>query len=176
MRFYRDTKHHGRGSAGTTIIEVLAYVTILAMISVIVIQTILSANTSFGGLRASKEVNLSALSALDVFAREIRGATSVDTTGSVFDTSPGILSLNTTNGDALASVLFRVENGTLVFYRDGAFVGSLLSGSTTVNTLLFEYAPTQNSELVKITLGLTATTVKTTKSETFYTSAVVRSQ
>lgn len=162
-------------AAGLTLIEVLVYIAIFAVISVIVIQTILSANASFAGLRASKDINISAVSALDALAREIRAANSVNDTASVFGASPGALFLATTNG-ASASVAFRVENDVLVFYRDGALIGSLLSGSTTVSELLFERASSTNSELIKITLGLSATTAKTTKSETFYTSAVVRTK
>mgnify|MGYP001612189515 CR=1 FL=1 len=162
---------------GVSLLEILIYVAILASILVVVINTLISLNGSFVGIRLSKEVNTSAVTAFDRITNEVRKAKSIDQSASVFGVNPSVLMLSTTDdGGNPTTVIFSINNGQLHIARGGLDIGALTADNVTVTDFTVNFIDAGRSGVVTATLGLTGTRGKRIISETFRTAEVTRNQ
>lgn len=162
---------------GISLLETLIYVTILASMLVMVINTLIPLSVSFVGIRLSREVNTSAIIVLERITSEVKKAKSINQAASVFNVSPGILALSTTDDIGHPStILFSVVNGALRISSGGVDIGELTASNVAVSNFIVKFIDTGRSGVVAITLGLTGTRGKTTMSDTFQTAAVTRNQ
>ena len=98
---------------GFSLIETLIYVAILAFVTLGIINTLLLMGKSWVAINASRNVTVSAESALEILTREIRGALSVDQASSIFSGTgtSSVLVLNTLNlSNTAESVRFSVDS------------------------------------------------------------------
>jgi type II secretory pathway component PulJ len=160
---------------GFTLIEMIVYVVVLASVFVLVVNTLLVVTRSYSSVKITNDLNNSSLIFFDRVIREIRRAESIDLAQSVFGSSPGRLVLNTTDSLDDPLVLdFYVDNGNLKLDKDAVLSGSLTSDTVTITNLVFTDTSTTTSASVKIELTLEATNGGTTRTENFYSSAVLR--
>jgi len=92
MRF--SPVHWSNKTRGLSLIEIVVYIAILSLLSVVVVGILLSLSGVYAELVITKRMNTSAAAALDRMAREVRSAMSVDTASSTLGASPGLLVLS----------------------------------------------------------------------------------
>lgn len=136
-----QTKKLLKNISGFTLIEMVVYVTLLSIVSLVVISVLfqfLGINETSGRIRSA---TTEARSSLDTIAQEIRFASSVYTPTSVFGTSPGQLSLETSRfvpaDENSTYVDFYVDNNGLYLKREGQGAQLLTSQKVKVTNLVF---------------------------------------
>jgi len=157
---------------GFTIVEMIVYIAVLALVLAGVINMVLAVSSTFGELRAARQLNRSAALVLDRFSREVRDANAVVLAGSVFDTHPGELVLD--YGVGVPQVRFYLDGGTVKIDRGGSYEGDLTVPYVSTADFVFRRMAGDNSELVRLEMTMTSTSGKASKTETFYASSVVR--
>ena len=160
---------------GMSLVEILIYTAILAVLFVLVVNTVLTMAKSYTTLRLAKQINLAAATSLERIAREIQNAISVDQVQSVFGTSPGSLSLNTLDpvGNP-KTIQFFIEDGALRVREDGVDTGPMIGTKVTVTNLTFSYVESGPSEAVKIVMSLQTSLDDKIKTATFYDTIILR--
>lgn len=170
-------KNKASGHRGVSLLETVIYVAILASMLVMVVNTLLALNTSFTGIRLSKEMNVSAQVALERISSEVKKAKQVDQTASIFNVNPSVLALSTTDdSDNPITILFSVSNGVLRITSNGVDLGALTRERVIVSNFTVGFIDTVRSNAVTVTLGLSGTRGKIALSNTFRTAAVTRNQ
>lgn len=141
---------------GFTLIEVLIYAAMLAIISLVVlifVNQLLGVNET---TRRTRESLDNARRALDTIAQEIRHAESIYTPTSVFGTNPGQLSLATTRDlpadENLTYVDFYVDSGSLYIKREGQSDQLLTSEKVKVTNLTFVNNSTGGGDAIRISI------------------------
>ena len=156
---------------GFSLVEMIIYVGLLALILVSTVSMLLGMSKAYRYVKFSRQIQSSALSALDRMVRDIRNSESVNTGESVLGANPGVLTLNTTTATSSPEILqFFVSNGTLRVKRDGGDLGSLTLSDVTVSNLVFQQMNTGVSQSVKMEMTLTSGTY----TANFYATAVLR--
>ena len=153
---------------GYSLLEVVIYIAILAVVSVVVIESVLSVYKAFGRLRVDRRINLNGDTAIETMVREIRSATTTDLSVSVFGFSPGILKVGgRTFSLAGADGLLQAQ--------DSSGPAQDITSDVDVTSLFF-YRETNvaPSEIIKIELTLSAGDGSFNKTKNFYGSAVLR--
>jgi len=159
--------------AGFTIIEMVVYVGILALILAGVVNVTLSVSSTFSELRATRQLNRSAAVLLDRFVREVRDARSVVVGSSAFDAHPGELTLD--YGAGVPQVRFYLDGGVVTLDRGGASEGDLTAPGVSATTFIFRRIESGSvSEAVRLEVTLESTSGEGFAAETFYATAVVR--
>ena len=160
---------------GLTLIEILFYVAILAMLVLAVLQALIPLGRSFRTLSANTSINTTAQVALERMVREIRGGTSVDLANSTLGSSPGVLQLNTLDsGGNATTVQFYLSGTTLRLKEAGIDSGPLAPSSARVTSLIFRKITTSNSQAVKVEITVESGSGASYISKKFYTTAVLR--
>ncbi len=135
--------------------ETLIYVALLIVLSSIVVATVLSLSGMFYQMRASRDVETSAVSSLERMVRDIRNADSVVLAESVLGVHPGRLTVTRALPLGGNEKMEFYLNGTeLRVRRDGVDEGVLTSGLTSVESLVFTEVSSAVSSGVRIELTL----------------------
>ena len=140
--------------SGYTLMEAVVYVAVLAVFSVIAVNTIIIIVGSSKHVRAERSVNSVAQVAFERIVRDTRTAVSVDTIGSAFDAHPGALSLN--NPDT-STTRFYVENGAIKVRENGVYTGTLTASTTAVDNLVFRFINHGTVQAVRVEMTLSDT-------------------
>lgn len=160
---------------GFTLIEMIIYVAILGIISVLTISAVLTLLGVFSEVRVSRDVSNAATVSLERIIREVRFADSIDVGASTFDLSPGRLTLNTKDSSgANTTIEFFVSGNMLRVKESGVDSGALIGQNVTTDNLIFRSVPGINSNAIRAELTLTATRGNSQKTRTFYSTAVLR--
>jgi len=156
---------------GFSLVETLIYIGLLAMIIASLVGMLVNMSRAYKQIKISRQVQTSAVSALDRIVRDIRNAESVDLTQSSLNTNPGILALNTTDAGNSPQVLkFFISSGVLRMSQGGSDLGPITMSNTIVSNLVFRLMNTGISEAVKIEMTL----ISGGKSGNFYATATLR--
>ena len=161
---------------GFSLIEMLVYVAIIAIMTISIVGILLALSDVYSRLAVVSRANSSGAAALDRIVREIRGAESIDIVTSQFATSSGVLVLNTrTSGGSPTTVSFFVdENGILQVEEGGAAAGRLTVAGVSVPELRFTRISGARSEMVVAELTLYVAYRRATTTKTFESGAVLR--
>lgn len=160
---------------GFSLVEMLIYIAILVFMLIIIIQVVFSVTRSSRVVRSARNIETSASSALERMGREIRKAETLDTAASVFGSHPGLLSLDGEDDVGAAySTEFYLLDGRIRMRENGADVGALTHASTTVTNLIFSRFYATSTEGVRIEMTLESGTTTSYRTETFYSSVLVR--
>lgn len=159
-------------SRGYTLIELLTYIAIFIALSVLLLQSLVTAVRIYAASQGTRSIASSADLALDRITREIRNATSISSE-SVFDTASGKLVLSGTSDDgSVHSVTFAAENGALKITDNGTT--SLLT-SEGIQVSEFGVSHISNGGSNGARIVLTLETVRgQSQHATFYASALTR--
>ncbi|MEK7647295.1 MAG: hypothetical protein AAB378_02905 [Patescibacteria group bacterium] len=165
------------GSFGFTLVEMVIYAAILAVISVLVVNTILMMVRSIGFFRSVRDINSSAEISMERMVREVRLAASIDVADSVLGSSPGRLTLNTIDlvTEIPQKITFLIDSGKISLQYDGEAVRALTSDAVTVSRLVFtEIANSTSTPAVRVEMSFQAGGGAYQKSDNFYGTAVLR--
>lgn len=163
-------------SRGFALVELIIYIAILAIISILVIDIILVMTKSLGTISVVRNINNSAEVALERMTREIRLAKDINVSASNFDAHPSRLALNTINpltGDATTMEFF-LDNDLLMLSKGGGAPKPLSSSRTKVTNLVFRQINTPASKSIKIEMEIQGERGNLLKSEKFYNTATLR--
>ena len=158
---------------GFTLVEMLFYIALLAILLVVVTNSVLLAVTSYRNIRSAEVIESSSIAAMDRMTTEIRDADSVDILNSTFDASPGVITINTATSTP-AKIKFDGSTTSLAVYEDNAYSGPLFSRDARVKSLIFRHISTSTSEAVKIELEIESGTGTSYISKKFYDTAILR--
>ena len=166
-----------KNNKGFTLIETIIYIVVFSMMSIALVQVIISINKAYGAIKSNQALEMSASDSLNKMSRDIRNATSVLIGPSTnFGVSPGKLALSSKDGSGVVhTVEYYVDaNKMLQVKEDGISVGKLTSSSTPISNLVFSQITTGNSSAVKIDLSLQVLKDKATTTESFHSTYVLR--
>lgn len=155
---------------GFSLIETVVYIAILAVISVIAVNTLLLIHSSLAEIRATRVLNAAAAVAMERTIRTIRDAKAVNVSASTLDSSPGLLSLTGSEPTPLTYVFSRDANGALILN------GSALTppGVMVMNLIFRRIVAGTISEAIKVELTVAASSGRATTTQNFYGTAVLR--
>lgn len=154
---------------GYSLPEVLTYIAILAVVSIIVINTVLITAKAFSQAQNIRALNASAETAMERIVREIRFAESVDTGASTFNTNPGILVLTSIDPftETVQIVTIAVSGGRVTLRKNAQPAEFLTSDDVAVNNLVFRHIVAGTvSETIRVEMQI--------GSANFFDTAVLR--
>lgn len=159
---------------GMSLMETVVYVSLVALLSVLVVQAIIVLGSSFKAIRATRDLENSALVALDRVSKEIRLADAVGA-GGVYDATTSDVVLTYSGIPATTREFWVDENRVLRLKENGADLGALTSANVSVDTFLVSQATTSSKTSFRVTLTLSdKRDTKNPRSATFYTAAAMR--
>lgn len=158
---------------GHTLVELVVYVAVFAFLSVVVVNAILAVTGSFLAIRAERNVNAAASTAMERVAREVRLAEGVDILNSTFDAHPGRIILNTTDINGIATTAeFYVESGQLKVREGGVDAGTLTPVTIVIDAFVARLITAGSVQAVKI--ELTIHDARSGNVKAFYNTALLR--
>lgn len=159
---------------GYTLLELVFYIAFLGLLSVLVVNVFMTMTKSFVEIRSMRDLTQSASVSMERMIREIRDADSVQLADSVFNSSPGSLSLQSVEGGVTRTVKFVVSGTDLQMYENSVLVGVLNGDSVSVNSFIVRSISTPVSEGIKIELTLQENRSNISRVEDFYGAAMLR--
>lgn len=163
-------------SQGFTLLEIIVYVSLLAIITVAAVNVYFSEMNAWGYARAERNATDAGKLMMERIIQEVRLARSVNTSVSIFGSHPGKLVLNTFE-NATSTVEATLEiflDGTELKIKRGTQAAVSLSGSTKVTQLVFFYVSSPKSELVRVNLTVETSGGKFAQTKNFTSAAVLR--
>lgn len=159
-----------KNNEGYSLVEMVIYIALLAILMIVVVHAVLSIITSYRNIKAVRDLESTAILSMDRMTRTIRNGTRIDMANSTFGANPGILTIDT----GTTTDKFYVSGGELQLDENGAYLGRLSLGDTTIKNLIFRLISTSTSEAVKIELEITSGTGSFSQDFKFYDTAIVR--
>lgn len=166
-------------TTGFSLVEIIIYFALLAIISTLVISSMISLFKNYNVVRANQDIEYNAISILDKLTRDARDARSINISDSSFSVAQGAVSLtigSSTNDNASNTVKFYVNNGKVKYMKDGVDFGNLSTNSVTVSNFKIYYINSSSTEAIKVELNLEITPHlhPTAISKNFYTTILLR--
>jgi len=159
--------------SGYSLVEIIVYVSILAMLSVVVVNSFIVVLNSFKTTKINRSVLESGFSTMERLSREIKQANTIVDVNSVFGSNPGILEIKNTNfNNVVTTYTFKLNNEVLELYENGSLIGPLNNTNTKVTFLVFKKIDTLKGKAVKIEMTIKDT--KEIKTESFYNTIILR--
>ncbi|MFH1956190.1 MAG: type II secretion system protein [Patescibacteria group bacterium] len=162
---------------GFTLIEIIIYTAILALIFALVVNSLAVVIKAFNQGRLAIKINNSAEVAVDRMVREIRAAYDIDG-NSVFDSHPGRLILITDSlitPGSTTTLEFNLDLGRIMVEEEGDIVEALTSSDLTVTNLVFrQISASSTSKAIKIEMEIHGLSGNYQKTENFYNTAILR--
>lgn len=161
---------------GYSIVEIMVYIAIFAFLSMVVINSFINVMSAFNNTRTYRDLSESGSIVMERISREIRQAKTINITNSVFNSTNGVLELNSTSSAGTSKVIkFMISGNALNIYQDGTLVGNLLKQNISPSSLLFRRITNTNSDAVKIEMTLIDTRNNTNPtSVNFYNTITLR--
>ncbi|MCK9344661.1 MAG: type II secretion system GspH family protein [Candidatus Pacebacteria bacterium] len=179
MKLSKDNKKHFFLSpiktSGFTLVEMVIYVGILGVTSVLAINAMLTMTSAYTKLRVSRDLNSSATAVLERVTRNIHEAYEIDIANSTLGTDPGRLTLRTQDfAGATTTIEFFVSNNMLRVKEGGVDIGALQASSTSVSNFVVRSISATNSTAIKVDLTMSATRGHANTTRNFFTTTVMR--
>ena len=155
---------------GFSLVEMLVYIGVLVLIVTTGFSVFLSFNTILVRNSIERALTTSASVSLERMLRDLRAADIVDFTPSIFNVSPGTLSLV----QGTTTTMYELTGGNLNVSVNGSTPIPLTGDTVTVDSLVFTRYATSTLELVRVALTLSIDSKVASSTRTFYTSGVLR--
>ena len=160
---------------GFSILEMLIYISILVLMLAVVMNAIVAVTRSERLIKSLRQIEDSAVLAIERIGREVRGAESVNTGSSTLGAHPGRLVLEgLDDAGSPRTVEFYLSDGRLILKENGADVGPLTQADAVITNLVFRYFSGASSAGVRTEMTLESGTSTSYRSEKFYSTAVIR--
>ena len=154
---------------GYTLIEGLVYISVLALLLGAIISSLVVILGLVSQFQTARNINTSALTALERLNREIKNSDSIDLVASTFNTHPGRLVIA---AEDETFDFFLSDNRLMLAINDDPAV-ALTPANITVTNLIFNYFSTEQSAGIKVTVTM-ADNRRPNQTDSFYLSAVSR--
>ncbi|MFC1751700.1 PilW family protein [Patescibacteria group bacterium] len=168
-----------RDKKGFSMMEMVVYIAILAIVSILVVSSMLKMMSVYNGYRVSRSINIAGSTAMERITREIRLADNVVSTDSIFETHPGILKLDTI--DPVSEVATTIEffaSSTQLMIKEGANPADVLTPpAIELTNLVFREVATStnlNSKAIKVEVELKGERGNYEKTTKFYNTVILR--
>lgn len=160
---------------GFTLIEMVIYSALLALISILTINAVLSMSRAAGSFRESRNIGLAADSGVERMVRDMRSAALINDAGSSFGANPGVLNIDIVDPDTSASSTVEFYlSGTTLTRRAGGVTQILTAPTIEVTSLVFRKFTTAKSQAVRVEMTLRSGRGVSQKTENFYDTVVLR--
>lgn len=164
---------------GVTLIEIIIYFTLLAIMSGVVINSLFSLFSSYGQIKVIQDMETTAILVLDKLNRDIQSAQSVNIAQSSFGIPESYLTLtvpNTTGGTD--TIKYYATSSKIKVDKNGAYLGTLSLSSVSVNNFIIRQITSSSTSAFKVELGLQGTARNSTSTiyKNFYTTAQLREE
>jgi len=160
---------------GFSLVEMLIYVSILSVISVIVVNLLISMTSTYRTVVALRIAENAGINTMERITRDLRAAGSLDLGESNLGNNPGALGLVFTGGP-VSTERFYMEGGILKLDINGAYFGPLTFSNVTVTNLVFRLMDSGVSQAVKIDMTLEGHVGATVKTKTFHSTVILRGE
>lgn len=175
MPLFYLIKKELKKNRGLTLIEIIVYVALLALLMVIIISSLLQVSNIASETKAFRALRGSSLNSLGRMTYEIRLAQSTNLSTSIFDANPGRLKINTTDINSNPrTVEFKINGTNLEFIENSVAKGFLTTADVNVTSLIFRRQVTAKGDAIKIELILQNKNSKNSYTEKFYKTVVMR--
>ena len=160
---------------GMTLVETIIYIFILTLLLGVIVSSLISFTRSSIALQAGRDVENSAASAFERMTRDIRDAKNIDLGGSIFNISPGTISLNILdeNGNS-KTIQFYLDGQILHIKENGTNIGSLTRSSAKITNMVFQQISNSLSKAIRISMTRESGSGSSYKSANFYDTVVLR--
>ena len=160
---------------GFSLIELILYVAIFAVISIAIIHSLVLSVRMYSVAQSNRRLQNDGELVMERIIREVREADSVTIGSSTFGSHPGTLALTSSDsGGAIRTVLFSVSSGSVMLTENSGTPENLSSGDVVVSGLVFRrILGTDGQEAIKVELTLD-TTRGFSAGSSFYSTVVVR--
>ena len=165
-----------KNNKGYSLVELVIYVSLMAIIILVVVNTVLSFTKTYKEVGALRIVEHSGEDAMERMTREIRGATSIDNANSTLGTSPGVLTLISGPSGATKVTKFYVQNYILKMDINGSYYGPLSLSNASVTSMTFRDLSSGISHAVKLDLTIQGTSGTITKTKTYHSTIILKGQ
>lgn len=177
MKFLFFKKSRGGNQKGFSLVEMIIYMALLVILLATIVTSILSLTTHYRAVKNTREIEDSGIAVLDRMTRDIRNADGVLTDVSIFNVSPGTLTLVSTDSTTGISTttMFRVESERVVVYENSVLVGPLTKNSVDILGFTIRHIDTPNADAIKIELSMQSDhAAPNIISRNFYSTVVLR--
>lgn len=140
-------------SKGFTLIELLIYLAIVSVVLTSLVMFSISIAAARSKTFVAQEVQSNGRYALNLISQKIRTAGSIDNSQSVFNSHPGILTLNMSDPDDHPTVIQLNENNQITITSGGTSPIAITSNQVSVTNLTFTDL-TGDSERANIGISL----------------------
>ena len=166
-------------NTGFSLVEIIIYFALLAIISTLVISSMISLFKNYNIVRANQAIEYNAISILDKLTRDARDSRSVNISDSSFSVAQGAVSFNigsSTDSTASTTIKFYVNNGKVKYMKNGVDFGNLSTNDITVSNFKIYYINASSTEAIKVELNLEVTPhlYSATISKNFYVTILLR--
>lgn len=160
---------------GYTLVELIVYVALVAMLLLVIISTALSMANVYKRSRTYLDINSAGITAFSKFSRDIRRASSIDATDSIFGVSAGRLVLLMKKSDGTNdSVAYYLSNGRVELDENGVYTGSVTQGDVAVSGLTFKKFANASTSAVRIEMTMAPRASTSIPALNFYGTYVLR--
>lgn len=157
---------------GFTLIEVIIYSALVVIILGVLTNAILVVSNSYRRMATYRDIENGAMLAMNRMSREIKSASDINGSQTVYDNANGSLMLNL--GSTATTSRFYVSGGSIILDENGVQTGSLTPSSVTVSSLIFRHIVSTSSEAVKIEVIIQGEGQNSSISKNFYNTIVLR--
>ncbi len=164
-----------KSSRGFTLVETLVYVTLVAMLLLVIVQISAAVSASYKTSRVYLEVNSTALSAFSRFSRDIRRATGVDAIASTLEASSGklVLQMKRDDGTNDVTVLY-LEGEKVKVLENDAYLGDLTPSGVAISNLTFRLFSVASTTAVRVEMTIAPQEETQVPALNFYGTYVLR--
>jgi len=165
-------KIFNKNKKGFGVMEVIIYLSLFTVISILVINSFIVILNSFSNMRTNTNLLDSGSMAMERISREVRSAKSIDLTNSTFESNTGTMRLNDTDGTSYIDI--GRNTNLLNLSKNGTLFGNLLAPNIIVTKFYLRYITTTKGSAIKIEMTLQDTKSKRNKTANFYNTVVLR--
>lgn len=155
--------------------EMIVYIAILSVLFIALVSMMGHISTIERRAGTFLDINSAAVTAFSRFSRDIRRATSLDTTNSTLNATPGRLELLMKKSDGTNDrVTFYLSGGVIKTDQNGVFAGNITQDSMEVSNLTFRNFSTASSTAVRVEMTVAPSASSSVPALNFYGTYVLR--
>lgn len=162
------SKKNLKTNRGVSLIETLFYIVLFTMLSIVVINAMITMMKSFKETAVQRELAQSG-TIMEIMSREIKKAYDI---GSLSSTDLVLNTKDESNNNK--TVEFMLSGSNLLFKENNVLTGNLNVPNITITGLTFTQIITTKGKAVKITLSVRSKGDATPNTENFYDTIVLR--
>ena len=160
--------------SGYTLVEMVIYMTIMSVVFLLIVNTVLTFTKSYKDIYVLRIVDGSAVDSMERISRDIRGASSVDVPNSTLGSSPGVLTIVSSNNGISTTTKYYLDSGVLKMDINGAYYGPLTGRGVSVSNLVFTKLDSGISTAIKIDMTAVGSFGTAVKTKNYHTTVLLK--